>query len=277
MQFWRDFDKVHYLQIGTILIMKVLQKMVQVKRLPIKKRKIRPSVFKESIAPSCCSSLGEIPNVLLNQAFLNSGSGKTLSDKPDVVPSNLKECEKREDFLFSADPQDYASTFRGKTGDYEPSRKLEHKMCPKWLRRFEELKVFKKKHGHCHVPQRYVPNKSLGKWVHKQRQIAKNSTKNLNLKRLRALQSIGFWLEPPDKIEIVWNQRYAELVEYRNNVGDCSVPQRFQANIPLGMWVHRQRGEMKRLFQGKKTKMSLKRLQALIEIGFNLPHISGQA
>ena len=31
--------------------------------------------------------------------------------------------------------------------------------------------AFKSKHGHCYVPQKYVPNPSLGGWVARQRHI----------------------------------------------------------------------------------------------------------
>lgn len=35
-----------------------------------------------------------------------------------------------------------------------------------WEERFNELKKFKAKTGHCVVPQDYSENKSLGQWVH---------------------------------------------------------------------------------------------------------------
>ena len=34
-----------------------------------------------------------------------------------------------------------------------------------WEQRFEELKAFKKQHGHCKVPTTYQPNPALGHWV----------------------------------------------------------------------------------------------------------------
>ena len=38
-----------------------------------------------------------------------------------------------------------------------------------WIKRFEELRDFKKLHGHCDVPARYKDNPSLGAWLTDQR------------------------------------------------------------------------------------------------------------
>ena len=46
-------------------------------------------------------------------------------------------------------------------------KRSEHKFDTMWEKRYNELKLFLRQHGHCHVPQRYAPNKALGKWVHK--------------------------------------------------------------------------------------------------------------
>ena len=34
-----------------------------------------------------------------------------------------------------------------------------------WKQHLQELKAFKREHGHCHVPQHYPPNPELGGWV----------------------------------------------------------------------------------------------------------------
>src|SRR5256885_12848299 len=46
-----------------------------------------------------------------------------------------------------------------------------------WERRFEELKAFKARHGHCHVPHIYPENRALGRWVSKQRQVKNRRTR----------------------------------------------------------------------------------------------------
>jgi len=66
-----------------------------------------------------------------------------------------------------------------------------------WLKRYKELETFKKCYGHCKVPQKYPLNKSLGRWVHKQRhdlmkELYSEKTPLLIKQRIDALEKIGF-------------------------------------------------------------------------------------
>jgi hypothetical protein len=45
----------------------------------------------------------------------------------------------------------------------------------RWTARYHDLLQYKKTHGHCCVPRRYPPNRSLGYWVANQREAYKNS------------------------------------------------------------------------------------------------------
>ena len=67
-----------------------------------------------------------------------------------------------------------------------------------WKIMFEKLKDYKREHGDCLVPVNYDKDKSLGRWVKRQRQNKRNGT--LLAERRAKLDSIGF----------VWN-----VVEYR--------------------------------------------------------------
>lgn len=65
-----------------------------------------------------------------------------------------------------------------------------------WNQRFEELKMYKKKNGHCLVPARYGANPKLGRWVNNQR-VRYHSNKSGNRgellnERVKKLESIGF-------------------------------------------------------------------------------------
>jgi hypothetical protein len=64
-----------------------------------------------------------------------------------------------------------------------------------WEQRYEELKEYQLHMEHVNVPQVYEPNKSLGKWVHRQRvQYRKGLLTNDRIERLEA---IGFqWVGP---------------------------------------------------------------------------------
>ena len=60
---------------------------------------------------------------------------------------------------------------------------------------------------------------------------------------------------------VSWQERYAELVEYKKREGDCDVPQKNHGK--LGGWVSKQR-QLK-----KKGKLSADQQQKLEKLGFN--------
>lgn len=79
-----------------------------------------------------------------------------------------------------------------------------------WNQRFEDLKEFKRIHGHCNVPSKYAENPELGVWVGTQRtqyrlfMASRDSgtltMSNMNEDRIRALESLGFsWTQRPSR------------------------------------------------------------------------------
>ena len=61
----------------------------------------------------------------------------------------------------------------------------------KWRAHFNQLVEFKRKYGHCNVPQRFKEIPGLGRWVSKQREVKSN----LSNERSNALDSIEFeWI-----------------------------------------------------------------------------------
>jgi len=65
-----------------------------------------------------------------------------------------------------------------------------------WHHRFQELQKFKIIHGDCNVPQNYIHNKSLGKWVSRQRfeyaNMCGGLSTRLSKNRIEALNAVGF-------------------------------------------------------------------------------------
>lgn len=59
-----------------------------------------------------------------------------------------------------------------------------------WATRFEQLKAYKERFGHCHVPVAWKENPQLGMWAANQRQHRKNG--KLSPERERLLSEIGF-------------------------------------------------------------------------------------
>lgn len=72
-----------------------------------------------------------------------------------------------------------------------------------WLNHLDDLMKFKEIHGHCDVPFQHHENKSLGYWVHNQRQVYKKWLKgescSLTQSRIDSLEELGFRLNSPRK------------------------------------------------------------------------------
>jgi hypothetical protein len=112
---------------------------------------------------------------------------------------------------------------------------------PQWKKQYEQLVAFKRKHGHCIVPQRYQGDASLGKWVSNQRRI--NVNNKLRVDRKGLLDEIGFvWRVycTVDK-DTPWNKQYEKLVEFKRKNGHCLVPKRYEDDTSLAIWVSTQR------------------------------------
>jgi Helicase associated domain len=148
----------------------------------------------------------------------------------------------------------------------------------RWNARFEQLKEYKKVHGHCQVPQSYecADGTKLGKWVSKQRMDG-SSDSEMNVMRRQALDDIGFvWQvrEPKYTLDEHWNDMYQQLQEYQAAHGDCLVPTDYVTNDNkrLGSWVRNQRSGLAsgRLFKD----LYQDRLQKLQSIGFALRALS---
>ena len=139
----------------------------------------------------------------------------------------------------------------------------------KWNVRYNELKAFHKKFGHCNVPNRYIPNEKLGVWVRNQRsqfkrcQDGKHSP--LNPCRISALKKLGFEF---NYHRALWAQRYCELKQFKNLYGHCNVPHRYQENFKLGEWVATQRKQFKRMCSNQSSHLSADRIEALSALGF---------
>ena len=84
-----------------------------------------------------------------------------------------------------------------------------------------------------------------------------NRLNTLTAERKAKLDSIGFvWEVRPDP-DNQWNEMFEKLKAYKREHGDCLVPQRYNKDRALGLWVTRQRTERKanRLTAERKAKL----------------------
>ena len=126
-----------------------------------------------------------------------------------------------------------------------------------WQRQFEALQSFKKREGHCNVPEDYEQDRELDLWIHNQRACHRRGT--LSRARVAKLNVLGFDWDP---YETYWQRMFSELKAFKKQEGHCNVPARYRENPPLGAWVYAQRGRF------RKGTLPLGKIQELASIGF---------
>jgi hypothetical protein len=138
-----------------------------------------------------------------------------------------------------------------------------------WKDRLSELAGYRKIHGHCNVPKNYSENTKLANWVTTQRSNywlhLQGNISQMTTFRILELESLGFeW----DCYNAAWEYRLSELADYRKIQGHCNVPRYYSKNTKLGSWVFSQRSQYKLHLEGKKSPMTLTRIQELECLGF---------
>jgi hypothetical protein len=111
-----------------------------------------------------------------------------------------------------------------------------------FMKRYEELKEFKKRYGTCKVPREWHENLSLGNWVYTMRRCKKRG--QLNETQIKLLDDIGFiWTARARKRN--WDELYEDLKKYKEKYGDTCVPSTFKDDPSLAKWVRKLRLDRK--------------------------------
>jgi len=105
-----------------------------------------------------------------------------------------------------------------------------------WETKFQQLKQFKQTHGHCNVPRQGGQAPGLGTWVNNLR--ARKD--RLSPEQTQKLDALAFEWEGRDW-DVLWDERYGQLVAFKKQFGYCNVPRNWQQNLPLANWVGTQR------------------------------------
>lgn len=141
----------------------------------------------------------------------------------------------------------------------------------KWNQQLEELRDFKRKYGHCLVPHTFDENPHLARWVKRQRRQYKlllegDPASTMTQERVEILTREGFiW----DSHEVVWMERYNQLVTFMSTHGHCRVPVQSSQFPQLPSWIKCQRRQHKLLIKGKPSSLTEERLRLLNNIGFS--------
>lgn len=139
----------------------------------------------------------------------------------------------------------------------------------RWDQKLLELRVFRKRHGHCLVPHTYPPNPQLARWVKRQRRQFKlmqdGRPSTMTPDRVEILEQDGFvW----DSHEAAWREKIEDLRKYRAKHGHCLVPSNYKENPQLATWVKCQRRQYKLYWESKPSAMNPTRIAELESEGF---------
>ncbi len=121
----------------------------------------------------------------------------------------------------------------------EPSPELE----ARWQQRLEQCAQFRERFGHCVIPRPLPEDPALSDWAHNQRGLRARG--KVSAERIARLDDIGFSWTGDRRLSArnaaVWEERYAELVEFQATHGHC----RPNCDAPglrvLAEWVSGQR------------------------------------
>ncbi|CAK8711346.1 MAG: Restriction endonuclease [Candidatus Electronema aureum] len=135
----------------------------------------------------------------------------------------------------------------------------QHRERGAWEDRYQELIEFKEKNGHCNVPFGYKEVPKLGAFVNNSR--TQKADGRLSQERIELLEQIGFqWAG--EVITDKWEDRYLQLLYFKEEHGHCKVPYNYPDNPQLGKWISNQRQKR------KQNKLTPERERLLDEIGF---------
>mmetsp|Transcript_6040 Transcript_6040/g.11453 ORF Transcript_6040/g.11453 Transcript_6040/m.11453 type:complete len:444 (+) Transcript_6040:146-1477(+) len=146
----------------------------------------------------------------------------------------------------------------------------------KWNERIEQLKQFKIKHGHLKIP---ISDPELGEFASKQRSEYAKYMKGrkdtaMTAEKEKQLRELGFVFlngkriseEKKSKPKRTWEERYQELLVFKEQHGHTIVPQHSESG--LGQWVHEQRKSYKKMKAGKQCALTTEKVLKLSDVGF---------
>lgn len=127
-----------------------------------------------------------------------------------------------------------------------------------WLTRYQQLIEYKARFGDCKVPAGWAENRSLGKWVVRQR----DNEEEMPEERKKMLNDIGFiWRgDMQREKDAAWMEFYEQLKQYYEKKGPSKVPETKKKYRSLSLWETRQRRTKKTMIPRRKALLN--------EIGF---------
>lgn len=128
----------------------------------------------------------------------------------------------------------------------------------RWDEMYEELKTYFATHGDSDVPFRSKEDRKLAAWVGQQRQRRKKGL--ITDEQVRLLDELKFTWQHRERGS--WEDRLAEVAEFKTKNGHCEMPMNIPGNPKLGRFVNTMR------VQRNNGKLSADRVAKLDALGF---------
>lgn len=131
-----------------------------------------------------------------------------------------------------------------------------------WRQRYDQLVAYHQRFGNADVPLNWSENKSLATWVINQRRKHRNDS--LKAYQVELLNAIDFTWDRQKS----WNERFAELEEYKKMHGTCIVHSSDEEHRELYVWCCNQRQQYRQLMEHGSSSLTSERVELLESIGF---------
>lgn len=142
--------------------------------------------------------------------------------------------------------------------------------------RLDELQTYHTEHGNYNAPR----NSSLGEWLHTQRSLfGKRDARFMEVKAPQMI-AIGYVFDLRGNTSVSWEDRFQQLVEYKQNYGNFDIPSASAIDDGNGdddelndknkfyKWVRRLHNEHRAFEKGTSSKLTAERMEKLQSIGF---------
>ena len=147
----------------------------------------------------------------------------------------------------------------------------------------DHLRAYKEQFGNCKVPYSYQTSDgvNLGSWVRTVRGTRRGTRDgDLSEDKIAQLDALGFVWD--NVLHLHWDIMYDALTRYKEEHGDCRVPQSYAGDddLPtrLGHWVSQQRVSLQTKLESTGDPMYVERKKRLDALGFDwsLAHLNDE-
>ncbi|KAL3937784.1 MAG: hypothetical protein SGBAC_007182 [Bacillariaceae sp.] len=147
-------------------------------------------------------------------------------------------------------------------GTATTAKSRERQAEDKWWSRLEEFRAM-------HASDHKMSTPSMDRWLKQQQWLMQQRAESTGVDetKLEALNAIdrNWW---KSKWQLQWEERYQELLAYKEEHGNCCVPISYARNKRLATWVSNCRKQYRLLEDGEESNMTQERIDQLKAIGF---------